>query len=372
MRTILFILQKEFLQIRRNKAMLPIIIVMPFVQLFILAYAATFEMKNIKMHIIDRDLSSVSREMTSKFTGSPFYEITNFSFSDKIGEENLKNNKADIVLIIPENFEKKLKTENSAKVQLVINSINAASAGLINAYTTSIILNYNSNLITELTNIQSPVKASSISTTHSFWFNPELNYKNYMVPGILVLLVTMIGIFLAGMNIVREKEIGTIEQINITPIKKYQFITGKLLPFWIIGQFELALGLTIGKLLFGIPILGNLAVIFLFSSVYLLVILGIGLLISTLNNTQQQAMFISWFFMVIFILMSGLFTPVESMPVWAQKLNIVNPVSYFIQVVRMVILKGSGLIDIWRQFLSISVYAVLILSFAVWRYRKVS
>jgi len=193
-----------------------------------------------------------------------------------------------------------------------------------------------------------------------------------MVPGILVLLVTMIGIFLAGMNIVREKEIGTIEQINITPIKKYQFITGKLLPFWIIGQFELALGLTIGKLLFGIPILGNLAVIFLFSSVYLLVILGIGLLISTLNNTQQQAMFISWFFMVIFILMSGLFTPVESMPVWAQKLNIVNPVSYFIQVVRMVILKGSGLIDIWRQFLSISVYAVLILSFAVWRYRKVS
>jgi len=121
MRTILFILQKEFLQIRRNKAMLPIIIVMPFVQLFILAYAATFEMKNIKMHIIDRDLSSVSREMTSKFTGSPFYEITNFSFSDKIGEENLKNNKADIVLIIPENFEKKLKTENSAKVQLVIN-----------------------------------------------------------------------------------------------------------------------------------------------------------------------------------------------------------------------------------------------------------
>ncbi|MFA5781648.1 MAG: ABC transporter permease, partial [Bacteroidales bacterium] len=207
---------------------------------------------------------------------------------------------------------------------------------------------------------------------YAFWFNPELNYKNYMVPGILVLLVTLIGMFLTGMNIVREKEIGTIEQINITPIKKHQFIIGKLLPFWIIAQFELAFGLTLGKLLFDIPILGNLGVVFTFSSIYLLVVLGAGLIISTINNTQQQSMFISFFFMIVFIMMSGLFTPVESMPVWAQKINIINPVAYFIEVMRMVLMKGSGFMDIKRQLISISIYAVLILSFAVWRYRKVT
>lgn len=352
--------------------MLPIIFIVPFVQLIILVHAATFEMKHIRLCMIDRDMSSVSRDIISKFSGSPFYEITNYSYSDKIGEEDLKKNKADIVMVIPEHFEKKLRTENTGKVQIVVNAINAASAGLIYAYTSSIILNYNSELVTEWANIPANVQTSGISTTYSFWFNPELNYKNYMVPGILVLLVTLIGMILTGMNIVREKEIGTIEQINITPIKKHQFIIGKLAPFWIIAQFELAFGLTLGKLLFDIPIIGNLGVVFTFSSIYLLVVLGAGLIISTINNTQQQSMFISFFFMIVFIMMSGLFTPVESMPVWAQKINIINPVAYFIEVMRMVLMKGSGFMDIKRQLISISIYAVLILSFAVWRYRKVT
>jgi len=372
MRTILFLLQKEFIQIRRNKTMLPIIFVIPFIQLFILVHAATFEMKHIHVHVIDKDMSSVSRDMISKFSGSPLYEITNTSFSDKVGEEDIRKNKADLEIIIPEHFEKKLKTENSAKVQLVVNAINSAAAGLIYAYTSSIILDYNASIIKDWTNLPSNVQTSSIYTTSSYWYNPELNYKNYMVPGILVLLVTLIGMFLTGMNIVREKEIGTIEQINITPIKKHQFIIGKLLPFWIIAQFELAFGLTIGKILFNIPILGNLGVVFLFSSIYLLVVLGAGLVISTINNTQQQAMFISFFFMMIFIMMSGLFTPVESMPYWAQKINIINPVAYFIQVMRMVLIKGSGLMDVMRQLISISIFAVIMLTFAVRRYHKVS
>jgi ABC-2 type transport system permease protein len=372
MRTILFILQKEFLQIKRNKTMLPMIFVIPFVQLLVLVHAATFEMKHIQVHVIDKDMSTVSRNMISKFSGSPFYEIKNTSFSDKEGEEDIRKNKADLEIIIPEHFEKKLKTENSAKVQLVVNAINSAGAGLIYAYTSAIILDYNRSIITDWTNLPSNFKTSAISTTSAYWYNPELNYKNYMVPGILVLLVTLIGMFLTGMNIVREKELGTIEQINITPIKKYQFIIGKLLPFWIIAQFELAFGLAIGKLIFDIPILGNLGIIFLFSSIYLCVVLGAGLIISTINNTQQQSMFISFFFMMIFIMMSGLFTPVESMPEWAQKINIINPVAYFIQVMRMVLIKGSGLMDVMRPLISITVFAFLILSFAVWRYRKVS
>jgi len=191
-----------------------------------------------------------------------------------------------------------------------------------------------------------------------------------MVPGILVLLVTIIGMFLTAMNVVREKESGTIEQINVTPIRKYHFITGKLLPFWIIAIFELAFGLTIAWFAFNIPILGSLWLIFLVATVYMLVVLGFGLIISTVSNTQQQSMFIAWFFLMIFILMSGLFTPVDSMPEWAQIVNYANPIAYFIKVMRMIMLKGSGFADISEQLYSLALYAFIALSIAVWRYRK--
>jgi ABC-2 type transport system permease protein len=172
------------------------------------------------------------------------------------------------------------------------------------------------------------------------------------------------------MNIVREKEIGTIEQINVTPIGKIQFIAGKLTPFWIIALFELAFGLSIGKLLFNIPMEGSLWLIFLSAGVYLFVILAFGLLISTITNTQQQAMLVSFFFMVVFILMSGLFTSIESMPEWAQILDRLNPVMYFIRIMRMVLLKGSGFSDISPWFWSLVVYAIVIVSLAIYRYRK--
>ena len=210
----------------------------------------------------------------------------------------------------------------------------------------------------------------NITTIPSFWYNKTLNYKTFMVPGILVLLVTMITLFLSGMNIVREKEIGTLEQINVTPIKKSQFIIGKLFPFWVIGLGLLSIGLIIAKVLFNVPIIGNLGLMYLYTSIYILVILGIGLFISNFTDTQQQAMFISWFFMVIFILMSGLFTPIESMPKWAQIITEFNPIKYFVQVMRMVMLKGSGIIDILPQLLKTILYALIMNGLAVWSYKK--
>ena len=367
MRTILYLLQKEFIQIFRNKAMLPLMFVMPIIQLLVLSYAATFEMKNIKIHIIDMDKSSMSRALISKFNGSKFYTLANYSDAYKTAENDLKVNKADMVLQIPPHFERDLMRDDQAKLQMTINAINGSAAGLINAYSFSIIKEFNRNAIIETygTPLEMPIK-----TTTSFWYNPQLDYKTYMVPGILVLLVTIIGLFLAAMNVVREKEIGTIEQINVTPIHKYQFIAGKLIPFWLIAMFELALGLLIAKIVFSLPVLGNVGIVFTVASVYIVAVLGIGLLISTITNTQQQAMFIAWFFMVIFLLMSGLFTPIESMPSWAQQLNIINPIAYFIKVMRMVLLKGSGLIDIMPQFLSLTVYALAVLTLAVSLYRK--
>jgi ABC-2 type transport system permease protein len=372
MSTILFIIQKEFIQVFRNRMMMPIIFVVPLVQLIILVHAATFEMKNIKISVIDLDMSSSSRKLVSKFEGSPFFLVKHTSFSDKEAQKEMKKGNVDMILQIPYGFERRLVKENTATIQVVVNAINGASAGLINAYSMMIILDFNRELLVDFLSPAMLAATRNIHVTSSYWYNPKLNYKTYMVPGILCLLVTIIAFLLSGMNIVREKEIGTIEQINVTPIRKVQFIAGKLLPFWIIALFELAFGLTVGKLLFSIPIIGSLWLIFLSAAVYIFVILGFGLLISTMTNTQQQSMLVSFFFMVIFILMSGLFTSIESMPVWAQNLDRFNPIAYFIRIMRMVMLKGSGFHDIRESFYSLVVYALAIISFAVWRYRKVS
>ena len=372
MRTLLFIIQKEFLQIFRNKGMLPIIFVVPIVQLLILVNAATFEMKNIKVSVVDLDLSTSSRKLISKYEGSPFYQVIQSTFSYEQAMDLMQKGKVDVIIRIPNGFEKGLVKENRSKVQFVINAINQAVAGLSSAYCSSILIDFNRELLQDWLSPAQMAGLKNIQTDYSYWYNPKLNYKTYMVPGILVLLVTIIGLLLSGMNIVREKEIGTIEQINVTPIRKIQFIAGKLAPFWIIALFELAFGLSIGKLLFDIPMVGNLWLIFLSGGIYLFVILSVGLLVSTVTHTQQQAMLVSFFFMVVFILMSGLFTSIESMPVWAQKIDRLNPLMYFIRIMRMVLLKGSTFTDISRDLYSLGIFAVIMSSLAVMRYRKVA
>ena len=191
-----------------------------------------------------------------------------------------------------------------------------------------------------------------------------------MVPGILVILVTMVGAFLSALNIVREKEIGTIEQLNVTPIAKWQFVVGKLVPFWIFGLVMLCIGLTLARLFFGIVPVGSYLLILAYAAVYLFAFLGWGLLISTFVDTQQQAMFISFFFMVIFIMISGLFTNVDSMPDWAIIIARLNPVTYFVEVIRMIVLKGSGFEDIKPQFVKMLGFAFVFNGLAVWNYRK--
>jgi ABC-2 type transport system permease protein len=370
MNTIIYILQKEFFQIFRNRTMVMIIIVAPLIQLFILAHAATMEIKNVDVYLVDLDLSQSSRELQGKFRGSPFFRIAGSSFSYAEARESLKRNRADLILQIPSGFERELEKYKGSTVQLVINAINNSEASLINAYAVSIIKDYNRSLVVNRLGLSG--NPEPIKTSYTLWYNPELDYKTYMVPGILVILVTLIGMFLSAMNVVREKEIGTMEQINVTPIRKYQLIIGKLLPFWFLALIELAFGLVFARLVFDIPILGSLWLIFLCAGVFLLVMQGLGLFISTFSNTQQQAMFLSWFFVVIFILMSGLFTPVESMPDWAQTINKVNPLAYLIGMLRMIMLKGSAFENVDSQLFTLLLLAVFMLSLAMLRYRKTS
>jgi ABC-2 type transport system permease protein len=374
MKTILFIVQKEFRQIFRNKGMLPIIFVLPLVQLLVLSNAASFEIKNIKFSYIDNDHSVASRELISKFQASSYFNIIESFPSKKEANFQMQTGKVDVILEIPNHFERDLIKENGTNLSISINAIDGAAAGVKNVYISQIITGFNQKIQTQLYqyNEGSYVQPVNIVTIPSFWYNNTLNYKTFMVPGILVLLVTMLTLFLSSMNIVREKEIGTLEQINVTPIKKYQFIVGKLFPFWVLGLVILTVGLTIAKVVFSVPILGNIGLIYFFTSIYLLVILGIGLIISNHSDTQQQAMFIAWFFSVIFILMSGLFTPIESMPVWAQNITLLNPIRYFVEIIRMVMLKGATFSDISRPFFMILFYAFALNGIAVWSYKKVN
>jgi len=372
MKTILFIIQKEFRQIFRNKGMLPVIFVLPLLQLLILSNAASFEIKNIKFSYVDNDHSTASRELISKFQASKYFNIIESFSSKKEADFQMQTGKVDVILEIPNHFERDLITENSTNLSVSINAIDGAAAGVESVYISQIITGFNQKIQTQLYqyNDASYVQPVNIVTIPSFWYNNTLNYKTFMVPGILVLLVTMITLFLSSMNIVREKEIGTLEQINVTPIRKYQFIIGKLFPFWVLGLVILTVGLIIAKVIFNVPILGSIGLIYFFTSVYLLVILGIGLIISNYSDTQQQAMFVAWFFTVIFILMSGLFTPIESMPQWAQNITMLNPIRYFVEIIRMVMLKGATFSDISRPFFIIVGYAFVLNGIAVGSYKK--
>jgi ABC-2 type transport system permease protein len=374
MKTILFIIQKEFKQIFRNKGMLPIIFVLPLMQLVILSNAASFEVKNIKFSYIDNDHSVQSRNLITKFKASNYFEVLQQFPSKKQANLAMEKGTVDVILEIPIHFERNLLKDKKSNLSLSINAIDGAAAGVTNVYVMQIISGFNQNIQTQLMPYKDAdfVQPISIETIPSFWYNKTLNYKTFMVPGILVLLVTMLTLFLSSMNIVREKEVGTLEQINVTPIKKYQFIIGKLFPFWVLGLVILTVGLIIAKVIFKVPILGNIFLVYGFTAIYLILILGIGLYISNHTETQQQAMFIAWFFTVIFILMSGLFTPIESMPKWAQKVTLLNPIRYFVEVIRMVMLKGATFSDVKMQLGIIFVYAFAINGLAVRSYKKVN
>jgi len=370
MRTIIYLIRKEFIQIFRSKFLSKAVFGIPIVQMLILVPAFTLDIKNIEVCVVDRDMSSESKQLISKLQGSDFFLLKHSTFNVNEANAILHKDECDLVLHIPPNFSKNIIKEGEEKVLVIANAINATSAQLAWNYMRGVIQDFNSDLVVRNLNHSIPDKIAMIKTTNRFWYNPTLNYKYYMLPGILVILVTAIGLLLAGLNVVREKELGTIEQLNVTPIRKYQFIIAKLVPFLLIGLVDLAFGLVLGKILFNIPFNGSLALLFLYSSFYLLAVLGLALFLSTLSSAQPQYLLVVFFVVMIFVMMSGIFTPTESMPVWAQKFNLVNPAAYFMRVIRTVMLKGSGFMDVYTDFRGIILIGISTISLAIWRYRK--
>jgi ABC-2 type transport system permease protein len=369
MRTLGFLLRKEFSQIFRNKAIVAMILVLPVIQLLILPLAANYEVKNINLAVVDLDHSPYSQKLISKITASGYFKLTGYNDSFNKALEVIEADKADLVLEIPVGFEKNLVRENQQKLFIAVNAINGTKAGVGGAYLGSIVRDFNSEIIIESASTPANLP-SAIEVVPANWYNQFMNYRNFMVPAILAILLTMVGGFLSALNIVKEKEIGTIEQINVTPIKKYHFILGKLIPFWVLGLVVFSLGLIVARVFYGITTEGSLLLLYGFIAIYLLAVLGFGLLISTFTETQQQAMLIAFFFMMIFILMGGLFTSIDSMPEWAKVISRFNPVSYMIDVMRMVMMKGSEFADIQYHLLKVAGFAIVLNTWAVWKYRK--
>jgi len=373
MRTLKFLLQKEFRQIFRNPTILRMILAVPIIQLLVLPLAADFEIKNVNISIVDHDHSTYSQRLVNQIAASKYFRITNYGAVYSQSYEEFQQDKADLILEIPQNFERNLVRENKQDFYLAVNAINGTKAIVGSNYLSRLIADFNSDIRLRFLKQPRISQSGTIEVAAINWFNPLLNYRFFMVPGILVVLVTMVGAYMCALNIVKEKELGTIEQINVTPVKKHYFILGKLIPFWVIGMFVFSLGLlVVARLVYGIVPTGSILLLYSYLALYLIALLGIGLLISTYSSTQQQAMSLAFFFIMIFMLMSGLFTSIDSMPEWAKWIAKANPVTYFIEVVRMVILKGSGYKDIQTHFSVMLGFAVLFNGWAIMNYKKTS
>ncbi len=409
MRTILILIKKEFLQVFRNPLLLSILVVAPLVEFLIFPFCADYEIKVLNIAFIDNDRSQTSGDIIHSFNSSDIFVSKGILDNKRQADNLMKHDKIDLLIEIPHDFEAHLYNNESAQIAITANAINSVKAGIGTGYVQEIIGGYmqdfaaahtpsnrsavmaqqsskqstgtprspegsqrfNSTTVMPAQTVTPPVPIR-LNISNIYWYNEQMNYKNLIVPGILVILVTLIGCYVTALNLVREKEIGTIEQVNVTPIRKWQFLLGKMIPFWLLGMTEFIIGLIIMKFVFGISVQGSLPLLLGLTAIYLFVMLGLGFFISSVSENQLQSMFIVLFLFIVFVLLSGVFTPTEGMPEWAHVINYANPMSFYIEVIKKIILKGSGFESMIRETVALSVMAVIVNTGAVLSYREAS
>ena len=367
-----FLLEKEFKQIRRNPFLPRLIFIFPAIIMLILPWAANQEIKNVKVSVVDHDHSTLSERLIQKIGSSSYFRVTDISETNNKAMSSIESGNADIILEIENHFEKNLITTGAGHVMISANSVNGTKGGLGSSYLRSMLSDYTAELKEEYSTPHSGNGMPGFKISTQYKFNPHLDYKVFMIPALMVMLLTLLTGFLPALNIVSEKEAGTIEQINVTPVKKIIFVFAKLLPYWIIGIIVILICIGLAALVYGLYPAGNLLTIFLFASIYILVVSGMGLVISNYSETMQQAMFVMFFFLLILILMSGLFTPIASMPGWAQVITWFNPLKYFMEVMRLVYLKGSVFREMIPQFFTLCGFAFTLNTWAIISYKKSS
>ncbi len=371
MRPILVLIRKEFQQVFRDRLMLAIIFVMPLVQTFLMGYAVTTDVKHLRLVVLDEDRSISSRQIIASLQYCGYFDLKDPSTSRAEIRDGIQNGGADLGLVIPLDFEADLETGQNPTIQVLVDGQNSNTSVIGLGYVVRIIQEFSQNIIYERASMGNLNRSSVhlLEARSRVFYNPELKSVYYMIPGVVTVLLTIVTMMLTAMGLVREKEIGTLEQLLVTPIRSYQLLIGKLVPFAIMGFFALTVILFLGTLWFGLPFEGNIATIALASVLFLLSTLGMGLFVSTISSTQQQAMFIAWFFMVFGLLMSGFFYAIENMPDWAQKLTLINPLRYYLTILREVFLKGAGIQHLQFEYLALTVMGTAILSATVMRFR---
>lgn len=350
----------------RNPIIPRLIVVFPCMMMLLMPWAATLEVKDSRLCVVDQDHSTLSHRLTDKIAATPSFRLTAIPESYAEALQLIRQGDADAILELPPQMEHDFIRGEAVDIQISANAVNGTKGSLSSAYLVSVVSAFFS------AESDQGMRQPQFRIEERSLFNPLLDYKVFMVPALMVMLLTMLCGFLPALNIVSEKEVGTIEQLNVTPLSKPVFILGKLLPYWVVGLLVLSICFVLAHLIYGLMPAGSWGVLYFFACIYILIMSGVGLVISNHSSTMQQAMFVMFFFMLVFILMSGLFTPVASMPLWAQWVAQINPLTHFNQVMRMIYLKGSNISDLLPQLLVLLGFMAFFNVWAVVSYKKTS
>jgi len=367
-----YLLRKEFKQLLRNPIIPRMIVMFPFMVLLVFPWAASYEIKNLNLSVVDNDHSSYSQQLIHKITSSNYFRLTDVSENYEDALHSIEKRQSDLILVIPPHFEKDIVNKQGAKVMISANAVNGMKGSIGMTYLNSIVGSFNVEIIQQLLPSGALGSAPSIQIDTQYRFNRDLNYQVFMVPALMVMILTLLCGFLPAFSIVLEKELGTMEQINVSPVPKTTFILAKLIPFWIIGFIVISIGFFVAWAVYGLVPAGYFLSIYLFAAIYIIAVSGLGIIVSNYAATLQQAMFIIFFFMLLFIMLSGLYTPIDSMPEWAKWIAAFNPLKHFMFVMRSVYLKGSNPLQLLNELIALIGFAIFLNTWAVLSYHKKS
>ncbi|MEN3038107.1 MAG: ABC transporter permease [Candidatus Kryptonium sp.] len=364
------ILKKEISQIRRNRLFMGILVVAPVIQLLVLGYAVTFEVKNMPIAILDEDKSLLTRRITEALNLTETFELVMYLENFKELDEVVKRGKANMVIIFREGFERKIIKGEKIELPIIIDGTNANSATIAMGFVSNFVMDKSMSIIKD--------KISSMRIKHvpvcepeiRVWFNPEMKSTSFMIPGLIGMILITVTLIITSLSIVKEKEQGTIELLLVTPVKTYELLLGKILPFIIIGLFDAVIVMLVGKFWFRVPLRGDLFLLFSSTFVFLLTTLGLGIFSSVISRTQQQALMTAYFFAMPNIVLSGFVFPVESMPPVIRFITNFIPLRYFLVILRGIFLKGAGIEVLYPHILAILCFGVAIFGFSAFRFKK--
>lgn len=365
--TLWYLLEKEFKQFFRDPGLPKMTIAFPVLMMLVFPFAVSMEIRNINLVVVDENRTEVSSELIQTCTASGYFNLVEVSSNPERAMDLMDRNRADAILTIGSDLDRKLGRGEGLPVGIKVNTINGTKGSIGAGYLTSSVRQF----YTRKKAGQGEGAASlSLDVSPKYYFNPFLDYKKFMVPALIVIAITMLTGFFPALNIVSEKERGTIEQINVTPVRRSAFILCKMIPYWLVAFFVLSACLLIAWLVYGYSCAGSVGLMYLFTAFNIMVTAGMGLLISNYSDNAQQAMFITWFFMMVFMLVSGIFTPIASMPFWAKVLTYLNPMRYYADAMRAIYMKGSTFLDLWKDALGLLTIGSVMITWAILSYRK--